>query len=448
MRRVAALAAVLAGCAPAAAPDFAPVVATRAVGPAALAAIPAPPGPARPARPGRIDNAALARDLMEVAFTLESGRALPVLTRFEGPVRVRLVAPAITGTGRAAMVRDLAELMARLRAEAGIDIARDDGGAPAEITVQAVPARALRRAVPGAACFVAPGVASWDEWRAARRGAGTDWTRLTTRTRAAIFLPEGAPPQEVRDCLHEELAQALGPVGDLHRMTASVFNDDNFHAVLTPRDMLMLRAINDPALRSGMTPAEVRAALPAILSRLNPRGGRDTAPDAPRPDPEWQAAIAVATGSAGGAAGDPDASRPARRRAAEAAMARAPAHGPLRAYSLYVLGRVALPDDPARAARALAAAQALYDAMPDAALQSAHVALPRAALALAAGDAEGALALAGRAAPVAVAARNAALLAALDSIRSAALTALGRPQAAAAALLDSRRWARYAFGSA
>jgi len=33
-------------------------------------------------------------------------------------------------------------------------------------------------------------------------------------------------PQEVRDCLHEELAQALGPLNDLYRLPDSVFNDD------------------------------------------------------------------------------------------------------------------------------------------------------------------------------------------------------------------------------
>ena len=49
----------------------------------------------------------------------------------------------------------------------------------------------------------------------------------------AVFLPGDVSPQEIRDCLHEELAQALGPVNDLYRLTDSVFNDDNFNTVLT-----------------------------------------------------------------------------------------------------------------------------------------------------------------------------------------------------------------------
>ena len=76
----------------------------------------------------------------------------------------------------------------------------------------------------------------------------------------------------MRDCLHEELAQALGPLNDLYRLSDSVFNDDNMHTVLTGFDMLILRVFYSPALRSGMTRAEVAARLPAILAQLNPAG--------------------------------------------------------------------------------------------------------------------------------------------------------------------------------
>ncbi len=69
----------------------------------------------------------------------------------------------------------------------------------------------------------------------------------------AIFLPGDVSPQETRDCLHEEMAQALGPLNDLYRLGDSVFNDDNFHTVLTGFDMLVLRTYYAPDLRSGMT---------------------------------------------------------------------------------------------------------------------------------------------------------------------------------------------------
>jgi hypothetical protein len=82
----------------------------------------------------------------------------------------------------------------------------------------------------------------------------------------AVFMPADVAPQEVRDCLHEEVAQAIGPLNDLYRLPDSVFNDDNFHTVLTGFDMLILRATYAPELRSGMTRAEVAAALPGILA--------------------------------------------------------------------------------------------------------------------------------------------------------------------------------------
>ena len=52
----------------------------------------------------------------------------------------------------------------------------------------------------------------------------------------------------MRDCLHEELAQALGPLNDLYRLPNTVFNDDNFHSVLTGFDMTILRATYAPGL--------------------------------------------------------------------------------------------------------------------------------------------------------------------------------------------------------
>jgi hypothetical protein len=135
----------------------------------------------------------------------------------------------------------------------------------------------MQRVVPQAACFVVPRVSSWAEFRRARGSRDLDWTTLTGRDRVAVFIPSDVSPQEVRDCLHEEVAQALGPLNDLYRLPDSVFNDDNFHAVLTGFDMLILRTYYDAELANGMTRAEVSARLPGILARLNPGGARGRA---------------------------------------------------------------------------------------------------------------------------------------------------------------------------
>ena len=128
-----------------------------------------------------------------------------------------------------------------------------------------------------AACFVVPRLTSWSEFKIARRTPQVDWTTLTRRDRAAIFVPADVAPQETRDCLHEELAQALGPLNDLYRLPDSVFNDDNIHAVLTSFDMLILRAYYDQELRNGMSRGEAAARIPASSHGSIPAGERGAA---------------------------------------------------------------------------------------------------------------------------------------------------------------------------
>ncbi|WP_413863995.1 DUF2927 domain-containing protein, partial [Albidovulum sp.] len=253
--------------------------------------------PPTPATPPQRSNAEMVQDFMDLSFTLETGRSVPVFTRFEGPIRVRM-----TGEAPPTAQRDLGRLLARLRSEAHLPVAAAGAGEPAEITVEFLPRRVMQRLVPRAACFVAPRVSSWDAYRRASR-ADLDWTTLDLRDRAAIFVPNDTAPQEIRDCLHEEMAQALGPLNDLYRLPDSVFNDDNIHTVLTGFDMLMLRATYAPELHSGMTAGAVGQRLPAILARLNPRGERGSAPP---PDPTPRAyvdAIESALGPGTSAAG-------------------------------------------------------------------------------------------------------------------------------------------------
>ncbi|MEP5008919.1 DUF2927 domain-containing protein, partial [Roseobacter sp.] len=211
-------------------------------------------------------NSDLARDFLDLTFELESGRALPVFTRFEGPVTLR-----VTGTPPPTLEADLSALLDRFRTEAGIPITTTTQ-ADASITIQAVSRAEIRRVLPQAACFVAPNVSSLKDYRRARRTPRTNWTLLETRTHIAIFVPRDSSPQETRDCLHEELAQALGPLNDLYRLPYSVFNDDNVHTILTHFDMLMLRATYAPELRSGMPKDAVARRLPAIMARINPAG--------------------------------------------------------------------------------------------------------------------------------------------------------------------------------
>lgn len=241
-------------------------------------------------QPPVASNSDMARDFLDLAFTLESGRQLPVFTRFEGPITVR-----VTGEAPVSLTPDLKRLLHRLRTEAGIQIDLT-GGANANITVQAVTRSEIRDTLPSAACFVVPNVSSLAEYRSARRTKKVSWSQLRTRERLAIFLPNDSSPQEVRDCLHEELAQAIGPLNDLYRLPDSVFNDDNVHTVLTGHDMTILRAYYDPGLRNGMTRNEVADRLPAILARINPRGVNVTPQRLSKTPRIWIDAVQTALG--------------------------------------------------------------------------------------------------------------------------------------------------------
>ena len=382
----------------------------------------------------RRPNAEIAEDFLDLEFRLESGRALPVLTRFEGPITL-----ALTGAVPAQAAGEMTRLIARYRAEAGLDIAYAPAGQPASITVEFVPRAALQRAVPNAACFVVPGVQSFAEFRAAS-AATLDWSRLTTRRHAAVFIPADTSAQEQRDCLNEETAQAMGPLNDLYHLTDSVFNDDNFNSVLTGFDMLMLRLHYAPELHSGMSLAGWAALLPWLLAAMNPAGRGGAALLAGPATKAWDTAVAGAFSPRS----------PAATRAAAAArmlaIARAEGWRDARlAFSYYADGRALAVKDPARAVELVGEANRIYAAIPGAQVHMAHVDMQLAAIALAAGQDDQAAAYADRAVPVARAAGNAALLATLMLVKAEALESAGDVAAARALRLDSLGWARYGF---
>ena len=381
-------------------------------------------------------NADMLDDFLDLTFRMESGRDLVALSRFEGPLTLRLLGP-MAGT----VATDLASLLDRLRREADLDIRLTDDP-NASLTVQAIPQRALRRAVPKAACFVVPNVRDWDEYRAARETRHVHWGQVRIRRHATIFLPEGAPPQELRDCLHEELAQALGPLNDLYRLPDSVFNDDNIHAVLTDFDMLMLRTIYAPEMRSGMTRAEAAAVVPAVLDRLNPNG-RGAARE-PQADTARDWIVAIETALTDGAS--PGARRDAAARAVEISRTLGWT-GPREGFSLYAYGRLQVGHDARAALAAFDAADRAYAADPVTRIHAAHIAVQKAAFALSAGDAIRTIEIADLAIPVARAHQNAALLATLMMFKAEALELQGGSVAAEALRLDSLPWARYGFGS-
>ncbi len=390
---------------------------------------------ARPTPPAR-SNQDIARDFLDLSLQLESGRPLKVLSRFEGPISVKVV-----GAPPATLLPDLGRLLHRLRTEAGIDIRRV-ANADANITIEAVPRAEIRRHLPQAACFVVPNISRLSQYRAAKRSRLTNWSTLSTRHKIAIFVPSDAAPQEVRDCLHEELAQAIGPLNDLYRLSDSVFNDDNVHTVLTGFDMLILRAYYAPELHSGMSRRDVAVRLPGILARLNPRGERIPPRPAKTTPRAWIRAIQTALG--------PGADPVQRRGAAQAALRIAETMGwtdHRRGFSHYALGRLTQNTNPEYAQNQFAAADAYYRRSPGTALHRAHAAAQLAAYAIAHGRGDVALNLLTPQMAVAEQHQNAALLASLMMLRAEALELTGRISEARIVRLDSLGWARYGYGA-
>ncbi|MGV6847552.1 MAG: DUF2927 domain-containing protein [Marinibacterium sp.] len=389
----------------------------------------------RPQAP-RMSNSDIARDFLDLHFRLESGRNLPAFTRFEGPITVR-----VTGAPSANLDRDLDRLLERLQTEAGIDIRKVKTGT-ASVTIEAVTREDIRRALPQAACFVVPNVSSLAEFKRDRRKPKTNWALLRERTRLAVFVPNDTSPQEVRDCLHEELAQAIGPLNDLYRLSGSVFNDDNVHRVLTGYDMLILRATYAPELKTGMGLNDVALRLPGILARLNPRGAGKPAQSREATPRAWIDAVQKALG--------PGTPTEARFKAAKAALAIATEHGwqdHRRAFAHYMVGRMTQASDPDLARKHYDSAAYYLRRTPGTDLHAAYITTQIAAMDIANGDAGKALARIDPAIDVAERAENAALLATLLLMKAEALELIGRPDQARKVRVDSLGWARYGFGA-
>ncbi len=381
-------------------------------------------------------NATVAADFLDLVFQLESGQPVPILLRYETPVRVYL---------RTATLRrrsaDLEYLLARIRSEAGIDIASVDDETQANLFIEAVPPGGLQRAVPGAACFLAPAVRSWAEYTGLSRVNRPKWSRQGAINYNSIFIPTGISPQEVRDCFHEEIAQSLGPVNDLYRLPDSVFNDDNMHSILTPFDMTILRALYSPNLTTGMGRPQVAALIPAILAQANPAGsGMAPQPRGQEPD-GWKSAIEGAL------------TRDSNDRARQTQGARAVSiarnilpNDHRLALSELALGRLLLKETPEQAAKLFFEAYQVSLTVGDP-VRSAHAGLHVSVIALSLGQFDVALDIADRHLADSRRAENATLVSGFQAVRAEALLRLGRAAEAKSARAESLHWAEYAFGS-
>ena len=242
---------------------------TAPLTPGAIPAIPAM-GAGLPA--GRTDfaNDDLAELFTRLTLDMEWGASRPNLVRFEAPVRV-----ALEGDG-AGPYRDFtARLLAMVGGETGLDIALAGAAATANLHVRFVDGPAMARVLPSQACVIATGDLGWELFVTDPERYGTRRHVEAERLDAAtIFIPRTSPPYQIRRCLMEEILQALGPANDLFGVADTIFNDDGAHGWPTRLDLLMLRVLYSPDMRTGLDRAETRARARALLAALNPEGER------------------------------------------------------------------------------------------------------------------------------------------------------------------------------
>ncbi len=394
------------------------------------------PFPVAQPTPLRVSNKDLATDFLDLTMMLETGKALPVFTRFEGPISVNL-----QGAIPASLPAELNRLLSRLRTEADIDIFQTKSG-NANINIHAITRKQIKATFPMAACFVAPNVASLADFKRNRKSAQTSWSHQKTRKMVSIFLPSDASPQELRDCLHEEFAQSLAPLNDMYRLPNSVFNDDNVHTILTSFDMMILKIAYAPDLKSGMTRQDVANRLPAILTRVNPKGDAIKPLNVPPTSRAWNQAITAALGPGTAANLRPRAARRAIELAIEGAY-----NDHRLGFGYYALGRVIQHIDPQAALDMFQTADRIFKNTNGAEQYAALTAAQLASYAISRGQGEKALLILAPYFDVTYDNENASLLAHLMLLRAEALELTGRASEARKVRLDSLTWARYGFGS-
>ena len=409
-------------------------------------ALPPPPafpvlGAALPAGHTAYGNESLARLFVVLAGGFEWGMERPNLVRFEEPVRV-----ALEGRPAAAFEPFLDHYLARIRAEAGLDIAPAERVGEANLHVRFVNGREFRRLVQSAACITTVGDLPWLRFAADPQRFGVQaLVSATTLEAATVFIPDDAPPHLVRSCLLEEIPQALGLGNDLFGLASSSFNDDGAHLWPTKLDYLMLRLLYSPGMDTGLSLREARLRARALLTHLNPAG--ESAPPLSelnlRALGDWADLMrAVFSRRA----------KPGQRerfivKALTLVQAQAP-DSPQHCHTLITAGRVFSRPDPARALSYLTTAKKVCERATGVSdIRQARIALEMSCVHLRLGRPEKALRLVEEAWPVLAAHGQDERLAALFTIGVEARTLLapGSPETASMMKL-ARAWSDYAMG--
>jgi hypothetical protein len=406
-----------------------------------LAEMPAFPrlGAALPAGHTAYDNASLARLFASLTHEVEWGAWRRHLLRYEVPIVV-----ALEGQGVRGHLSFVDQFLGQLARNGGVEIA--SGAGPANLHIRLVDGPRFERLLPGAVCIVAQGDVSWDAFAADPQHYGAGTLLAAERIeQMTIFIPGNAPPYLVRNCLMEEVPQALGLANDLYGLGSSIFNDDAAHLWPTKLDYLMLRVLYTPEMVTGLDRQETEHRALAVLDRINPAGR--AAPPLPllrqRSLGDWPVLIQKVFSRR--------TSERERREYVEAALVIVEAHAPRSAqhcHTLITAGRVLARAEPERALALFGRAREVCDSAHGTSdIRHARIELDSACALLRLGRYQEVDVIAESIWPVLAAHGQDERLAALYTMQSEALaeTAPGSPRALAVSQLAAQ-WNAYAVG--
>ena len=347
------LLALVAACVPV--PEEAPVAQTAPHTEPPPSPLPAFPGlgSALPAGHTAYDNASLARLFAVLTHEMEGRARRPHLVRYDIPVSV-----GVEGPGGERYGAFLDGFLARLRRNSGVVIARGPGSS--NLHIRFIDGERFNATLTTAFCVIAPGDVSWEVFVADPVGSSAREAAKALRIeQMTIFIPDNAPPYLARNCLLEEVPQALGMANDLFGLGTSSFNDDGAHLWPTKLDYLMLRVLYAPGMTTGLDRRETRDRALKILDRINPAGR--AAPPLPmlrrRSLEVWSYLI--------GRVFSRDASEREVRADVDKALQVVEAHAPMSAqhcHTLVTAGRVLSRPEPERALQLLDLAERVCDA--------------------------------------------------------------------------------------
>ncbi len=227
----------------------------------------------------------LARNFMRIAmfdeFQTVDGRYVPNespsnLRKFDRPVRVRVVNGGSTTIAAKNLNTQLvAQYTRRLARITGLDMALANDGERANMVVfflnkaeQPRMARQLGRYITAPPREVEDAFANSPNDLLCGAFSLSSEPEPDSYTASVILIKSEHSPEQRSACVQEEMAQALGLTNDSALARPSIFNDDEEFAKLTVHDEFLLRILYHPRLRSGMSAAEVRRLLPAIISEI------------------------------------------------------------------------------------------------------------------------------------------------------------------------------------